>query len=299
MRDLRYLSVLIKRFSNMKIIECPRDAIQGISTFISTEDKIRYINQLLRVGFDTIDFGSFVSHKSIPQLRDTHKVLEGLETESVSTKLLAIVANKRGAKEACSFEKINYLGLPLSVSEKFQNNNTNSSIQEFLHVVEETHNLARQHNKKMVVYLSMAFGNPYKEHYHPDIVCSMVEKLHNIDIDIIALADTIGVSNTQNISSLFSLLTPEFEDIEFGAHFHSLPEESIDKIESAYENGCRRFDGSIKGYGGCPMAQNEMVGNISTNELISFFPQEKLTINISEFNIAVENFENILTKIDL
>ena len=258
----------------MKIIECPRDAMQGISAFIPTDIKAAYINQLLKVGFDTIDFGSFVSPKAIPQLKDTAEVLAKLDLENTSSKLLSIIANTRGATDACSFEEINYLGFPLSVSEQFQQRNTNKSIDESLKSVEEIQNLAIKNNKELVVYLSMAFGNPYAENYHPNIVAELTEKLHQLEIGIVALSDTIGVSSSTNIAPLFSTLIQEYPTIEFGAHFHTTPDKWEAKVESAYQNGCRRFDAALKGYGGCPMAKDDLVGNMPTEKLITYFSED-------------------------
>ncbi|MGY8951265.1 MAG: hydroxymethylglutaryl-CoA lyase, partial [Flavobacteriales bacterium] len=234
----------------MKIIECPRDAMQGIKEFIPTSTKIAYINQLLKVGFHTIDFGSFVSEKAIPQLKDTAEVLAGLDLSNTSSKLLSIIANTRGAETACDFEEINYLGFPLSVSEEFQKRNTNKSIEESLRVVEEIQNLSVKNNKELLVYLSMAFGNPYGENYHPDIVAELTEKLKQLDVSIVALSDTIGVSDPSNITPLFSTLIKEYPTIEFGAHFHTTNDKWEEKVDSAYTNGCRRFDSALKGFGG-------------------------------------------------
>ena len=258
----------------MKIIECPRDAMQGISAFIPTDIKAAYINQLLKVGFDTIDFGSFVSPKAIPQLKDTAEVLAKLDLENTSSKLLAIIANTRGAVDACNFEEINYLGFPLSVSEQFQQRNTKKSIAQALSTVEDIQNLSVKNNKELVVYLSMAFGNPYGENYHPDIVAELTEKLHQLEIGIVALSDTIGVSNPTNIAPLFSRLIQEYPTIEFGAHFHTTPDKWEEKVESAYHNGCRRFDAALKGYGGCPMAKDDLVGNMPTEKLITYFTED-------------------------
>jgi hydroxymethylglutaryl-CoA lyase len=265
----------------MKIIECPRDAMQGISEFIPTDIKGTYINQLLKVGFDTIDFGSFVSPKAIPQLRDTAEVLAQLDLENTSSKLLSIIANTRGAVDACSFEEINYLGFPLSVSEQFQKRNTNKSIAQALSDVEKIQNLSIKNNKELVVYLSMAFGNPYGENYHPDIVAELTEKLHDLEIRIVALSDTIGVSDPTNIAPLFSTLIEEYPTIEFGAHFHTTPDAWEEKVAAAYQNGCRRFDAALKGYGGCPMAKDDLVGNMPTEKLITYFTED-LGLNIQE-----------------
>ena len=273
--------------SSIKIIECPRDAMQGIKEFIPTKNKIEYINQLLKVGFDTIDFGSFVSPKAIPQLKDTADVLAGLNLSVSSSKLLAIIANTRGANAACNFEEINYLGFPLSVSEQFQNRNTNKSIIESLNIVEEIQNLSVKNNKKLVVYLSMAFGNPYGENYHPNIVAELTEKLYQLDVGIVALSDTIGVSDPTNIAPLFSTLIKEYPTIEFGAHFHTTPDKWEEKVDSAYQNGCRRFDTTIKGFGGCPMAKDDLTGNMPTEKLITYFTED-LKLNKDEFEKSLE-----------
>ena len=273
--------------SSIKIIECPRDAMQGIKKFIPTKNKIEYINQLLKVGFDTIDFGSFVSPKAIPQLKDTAEVLRGLDLSSTSSKLLSIIANTRGANDACNFEEINYLGFPLSVSEQFQNRNTNKSIIKSLNIVEEIQNLSVKNNKKLVVYLSMAFGNPYGENYHPNIVAELTEKLHQLDVGIVALSDTIGVSDPTNIAPLFSTLIKEYPTIEFGSHFHTNPDKWEEKVDSAYQNGCRRFDTAIKGFGGCPMAKDDLTGNMPTEKLITYFTED-LKLNKDEFEKSLE-----------
>ena len=273
--------------SVIKIVECPRDAMQGISEFIPTQKKIEYINQLLKVGFNTIDFGSFVSPKAIPQLKDTTEVLAGLDLSNTSSKLLSIIANNRGAEIACTFEQINYLGFPLSVSEEFQQRNTNKSITQALGVVEDIQNLAVKNNKELVVYLSMAFGNPYAENYHPDIVGKLTEKLHNLEIGIIALSDTIGISEPKNIAPLFNALIINYPTIEFGAHFHTTPETWEEKVDSAYQNGCRRFDAALKGYGGCPMAKDKITGNMPTEKLITYF-SEGLDLNTTELARSLE-----------
>ena len=258
----------------MKIIECPRDAMQGIKEFIPTSTKIAYINQLLKVGFHTIDFGSFVSEKAIPQLKDTAEVLAGLDLSNTSSKLLSVIANTRGAETACNFEEINYLGFPLSVSEEFQKRNTNKSIEESLRVVEEIQNLSVKNNKELLVYLSMAFGNPYGENYHPDIVAELTEKLKQLDVSIVALSDTIGVSDPSNITPLFSTLIKEYPTIEFGAHFHTTADKWEEKVDSAYTNGCKRFDAALKGFGGCPMAKDDLTGNMPTEKLITYFTED-------------------------
>ena len=278
----------------MKIIECPRDAMQGIKDFIPTAQKVAYLNSLLKVGFDTLDFGSFVSPKAIPQMRDTANVLSQLHDSN--TRLLAIVANQRGADEACSFERIDYLGYPFSVSENFQKRNTNKSIDQSLALVEQLQNTCLKHHKSLVVYMSMAFGNPYREHWHEDIVAKWGEKLSDLGVKIIALSDTIGVSNPDNIKPLFSLLIEEYPQIEWGAHLHTHLESWREKVDSAYNSGCRRFDGAIKGYGGCPMAKDDLVGNMPTEKLLSFTQEKKIetTINTlafeSAYNKAIDIF---------
>ncbi len=265
----------------IKLIECPRDAMQGLHDFIPTETKVNYINQLLKVGFDTIDFGSFVSAKAIPQLRDTTEVLSGLDLSSTKSKLLAIVANTRGAEDAVKFKEIDYLGFPFSISETFQQRNTNSSIEESLTRVAEIQKLCQESNKKLVVYISMAFGNPYGDEWNLQVAANWCKKLYeNLGIEILALSDTIGVSNPENIKQLFGGLIPELPHVEFGAHLHSTPNTVFEKVQAAYQAGCRRFDGAIKGFGGCPMATDDLTGNMPTEEMISYFNSENLGINI-------------------
>lgn len=266
----------------MKIIECPRDAMQGIDEFIPTQKKIDYINSLLKVGFDTIDFGSFVSPKAIPQLRDTAEVLAGLDLSSTSSKLLAIVANTRGAEAAVEFEEINYLGYPFSISETFQLRNTNATIQESLIRVEEIQNLCERNHKKLVIYISMAFGNPYGDEWSSDVAIYWTGMLHRMGIKIIALSDTVGVSTPDSIAYLFSNLIPRFNSIEFGAHLHSTPDTRLEKIGAAYKSGCRRFDVAIHGFGGCPMANDDLVGNLSTESLIQFLDTNNLDANLNK-----------------
>lgn len=273
----------------IKIIECPRDAMQGLHDFIPTETKVAYINQLLKVGFDTIDFGSFVSPKAIPQLRDTANVLNQLDLSTTKSKLLAIIANTRGAEDAVKFEEISYLGFPFSISETFQQRNTNSSIKQSLKSIEEIQTLCVNNNKKLVVYISMAFGNPYGDVWNSEIVIEWTKKLSDLGIEIIALSDTIGVSNSENISYLFKNIVPEFATVEIGAHLHTTPTTWMEKVDAAYQNGCRRFDGAIKGFGGCPMATDKLTGNMPTENLISYFTKNKIntTINQEEFNTAL------------
>lgn len=279
----------------VKIIECPRDAMQGLHDFIPTEIKANYINQLLKVGFDTIDFGSFVSPKAIPQLRDTANVLSKLDLSLTKSKLLAIVANQRGATDACNFEEIDYLGYPFSISETFQQRNTNSSIEESLIRVADIQNLCIKHNKKMVVYISMAFGNPYGDEWNSDIVIEWTNKLAQMGIEIIALSDTIGVSNPENISYLFRNIIPEFTNVEIGAHLHTTPTTWEEKVNAAYQNGCRRFDGAIKGFGGCPMATDDLTGNMPTENMVDYFTKNNIVtgINKNEFDQSLLNVLNV------
>jgi hydroxymethylglutaryl-CoA lyase len=253
----------------MKIIECPRDAMQGIDEFMPTENKIRYINELLKVGFDTIDFGSFVSPKVIPQMKDTSTVYKGLNLDDTTSKLLAIVANERGARDASLFEKIDYLGFPLSISETFQKRNTNMSIDAALHALESIKKICVQSKKKLVVYISMGFGNPYGDHYDMPTVLKFVESMIALGADVISIADTVGLATTDDVSLLFHALIPAFPDVEIGVHLHARAEDAHDKVVAAYKAGCRRFDGALKGYGGCPMANDKLVGNIPTELLIS------------------------------
>lgn len=269
----------------MKIIECPRDAMQGISKFIPTDIKAAYINQLLKIGFDTIDFGSFVSPKAIPQMKDTAEVLKLLDLQNSSSKLLAIVANKRGAEDASSFEEITYLGFPFSISETFQKRNTNRSIEEALATLDEIQDLCERNRKELVAYISMSFGNPYNDPYDVDVVLEYSDKLASRKIKIISLADTIGVSEPGQIQFLFNSLINSYPDVEFGAHLHSNPSIAEEKIEAAYRSGCRRFDGALKGFGGCPMAKDDLVGNIATEEIIKVLEKEgqDLNINMKEF----------------
>tara|TARA_Y100000385_G_scaffold18232_1_gene18263 strand:+ start:411 stop:1259 length:849 start_codon:yes stop_codon:yes gene_type:complete len=266
----------------MKLIECPRDAIQGFSSFIPTKKKIEYFNELLKVGFDTLDVGSFVSKKKVPQLSDTSEVIKSLSLDNSATKLLVIIGNERGAREAVNYDEITYLGFPFSISETFQKRNINSGIKESLIRLEKIQNLCVKNNKKLVTYFSMAFGNPYGDEWSIYIVAHWVEKLLNdFGIDILSLSDTIGSSNSNVITWLFSKLIKEFPDVEFGAHLHSNPDDYLDKLQSAYDAGCERFDGSILGVGGCPMAKDDLVGNMATEKIIDFLngKSEKLKLN--------------------
>lgn len=272
----------------MKIIECPRDAMQGLKEFIPTPKKITYLNQLLKVGFDTIDFGSFVSPKAIPQMRDTAEVLEKLDLSNTSSNLLAIVANVRGAEDACRYSSIQYLGFPLSISETFQQRNTNKSISEALNTVSEIQELCTKHGKQQVVYISMGFGNPYGDPYDTGIVEQFTDILATLNVPIVSLADTIGVAEPVQIEHLFKSLIKKFPAIEFGAHLHSNPKTSLEKIEAAFQSGCQRFDGALKGFGGCPMAKDELVGNMATETIISFLNTKvSLKLNQGELDKAL------------
>ncbi len=264
----------------IKLIECPRDAMQGWEYFISTEKKINYLNTLLQVGFDTLDFGSFVSAKAIPQLADTKDVLPKLQL--TNTKLLAIVANVRGAEEAANYNEISYLGFPFSISETFQQRNTNSSIEQSLHTVEAIQNICLQKNKQLVIYISMGFGNPYGDEYSPEIAAKWVQRMAQLGIKIISLSDTIGIGNGENIAYLFKHLIPLYPDVEIGAHLHTTPNSWKTKVEAAFNNGCKRFDGALKGFGGCPMASDKLTGNMPTENLISFFQQQKIDLKINQ-----------------
>jgi hydroxymethylglutaryl-CoA lyase len=283
--------------NKVKIIECPRDAMQGIkSHFIPSEVKARYINSLLKVGFDTIDFGSFVSPKAIPQMRDTAEVLSQLDLSETSSKLLAIVANTRGAQEASVFEEIDYLGYPFSISENFQMRNTSKTIEQSIVTLNEILNIADRTNKEVVAYLSMGFGNPYGDPWNVDIVAQWTEKLAKMGVKILSLSDTIGIADGKTISYLFSNLIPQYPTIEFGAHLHTTPTTWYEKVDAAYKAGCNRFDGAIKGYGGCPMAKDELTGNMPTEKLLSYFTEHKVDTNLkpmsfeSAYNDALEVF---------
>lgn len=255
--------------------------MQGLHDFIATEDKIRFINSLLQVGFDTIDFGSFVSPKAIPQMADTAKVLEGLDLSETDTKLLAIIANRRGAIQALEFDQIEHLGYPFSISESFQLRNTNATIEESLERVKQIQDLCVAKDKKLVIYISMGFGNPYGDVWNVEIVNKWVNTLTALEIPIFQLSDTIGVARPETIEHLFSNLIPEHPNVEIGAHFHTTPDTWEEKVLSAWENGCRRFDGTIGGLGGCPMAQNKLVGNMPSEQLIWFATERSIPINLN------------------
>ena len=279
----------------IKIIECPRDAMQGIKTFIPTEKKVQYIQSLLRVGFDTIDFGSFVSPKAIPQMQDTAEVLAQLDLSQTSSKLLAIIANTQGAELASKHKEIQYLGFPFSISENFQMRNTHKTIAESLITLEEILEIADKSNKEVVTYISMGFGNPYGDPYNVEIVGEWTQKLANMGVKILSLSDTIGSSTPETIDYLFRNLIPKYPNIEFGAHLHTTPDTWFEKVNAAYQAGCVRFDGAIKGYGGCPMAKDDLTGNMPTEKLLSYFTAEKADTNCHP--ISFESAYNEALKI--
>ncbi len=274
----------------LEIVECPRDAMQGIHEFIPTEKKLAYLQQLLRVGFDVIDCGSFVSHKAIPQMRDTHELIQRVNLDESPTKLLTIAANERGANDATQYDKISYIGYPFSISETFQLRNTNSTIAESLERVKKIQEITVKADKELVIYISMGFGNPYGDPWNAEIVFEWVDKLKELDIGIFALSDTIGVANATSIYYLFSKLIPQYEELVFGAHLHTRPDNWQKKIIAAYEAGCRRFDGAIKGFGGCPMAKDELVGNMATENLVEYFGKKEEIPNfkLHEFEEAMK-----------
>jgi hydroxymethylglutaryl-CoA lyase len=264
----------------VQIIECPRDAMQGLPDFIPTDVKAAYINQLLQVGFHTIDFGSFVSAKAIPQMRDTVAVLSKLDLSNTDTKLLSIVANERGAAEAVDYQEITYLGYPFSVSETFQLRNTNATIAESVLRVEAIQELCVKHNKQLVLYISMGFGNPYGDAWNAEVVMDWVGKLAALGIKIFSLSDTVGVANAESIRYLFSNLIPAYPQLDIGAHLHTQPHNWREKIHAAYTHGCTRFDAAMKGFGGCPMAKDDLTGNMATENLVSYFSENNIPLNI-------------------
>jgi hydroxymethylglutaryl-CoA lyase len=282
----------------MKLVECPRDAMQGLDEFIPTSSKIRYINQLLKVGFDTIDFGSFVSPKAIPQMRDTEEVLAELNWKESKSSLLAIVANTRGAEQASRHEAIRYLGFPLSISETFQQRNTNKSIPEALNTLNEIQNVCIRSEKKLVTYISMGFGNPYGDPFTVDLVGQFVDILATLGSSVVSLADTIGVADPATITYLFSTLSKQHPNVELGAHLHSTPVTSQEKIDAAFQAGCRRFDGAIRGFGGCPMAKDELVGNMATETILDYLAARGIHsgIDVTEFAESMRLADEIFPK---
>ncbi|MFT5848252.1 MAG: hydroxymethylglutaryl-CoA lyase [Psychroserpens sp.] len=281
----------------IKIIECPRDAMQGIKDFIPTDKKVQYIQSLLRVGFDTIDFGSFVSPKAIPQMVDTAEVLSQLDLSTTTSKLLAIIANTRGAQDACEHPEIDYLGYPFSISENFQMRNTHKTIAQSVVTLSEILELANKSNKEVVVYISMGFGNPYGDPWNVDIVGEWTERLSKMGVKILSLSDTIGSSDPENINYLFSNLIPAYSNIEFGAHLHTTPTTWHEKVHAAFKAGCFRFDGAIQGFGGCPMAKDELTGNMPTEKLLSYFTSSKHNnLNAMSFESAYNEATKIFTE---
>jgi hydroxymethylglutaryl-CoA lyase len=279
----------------IKIIECPRDAMQGIKPFIPTERKADYIQALLRVGFDTIDFGSFVSPKAIPQMQDTAEVLARLDLSQTSSKLLAIIANMQGAELASVHSEINYLGFPFSISENFQMRNTHKTIAESLVTLQEILNIADKSNKEVVTYISMGFGNPYGDPWNVEIVGEWTEKLAKMGVKILSLSDTIGSSTPEVIDYLFSNLIPKYPNIEFGAHLHTTPDKWHEKIDAAYKAGCRRYDGAIQGFGGCPMAKDDLTGNMPTEKMLSYFTAAKENTGTSP--MSFESAYNVASRL--
>lgn len=268
--------------NQVKIIECPRDAMQGIVEWIPTQKKIEYINKLLRVGFDTLDCGSFVSEKAVPQMKDTAEVLRKIDLTGAASKLLAIVANQRGAEDAVLFDELHYLGYPFSISETFQQRNTNASIEESLERVEKIQSLCLKNKKELVIYISMGFGNPYGDPWNEEITTKWCERLNKeLDVYTIALSDTIGIANPETIHNLFSYLIPALPQVEFGAHMHTTPTTWREKVDAAWKAGCKRFDGAIKGFGGCPMASDHLTGNMPTENLLSYFNGENINTGIN------------------
>ena len=280
---------------NVKIIECPRDAMQGVRDWIPTKEKAQFIQSLLNCGFDTIDFGSFVSPKAIPQMKDTSELLSLLDLSSTESQLLAIVANIRGAKDAVMYDQIDYLGYPFSISENFQMRNTHKTIAQSIETLKEILNLADSKNKKVVAYLSMGFGNPYGDPWSLDIVGEWTEKLSNMGVKILSLSDTVGSSTPEIITYLFSELITKYPSIEFGAHLHTTTTKWKEKVSAAYLAGCRRFDGAIQGFGGCPMAKDDLTGNMPTEKILSYFAAEKVNTNIN--SVSFENAYNEASKI--
>lgn len=267
----------------VKIIECSRDAMQGITEFIPSIVKVDYLKLLLSVGFDTIDFGSFVSPKAIPQMADTAEVLRSIELPDNRPELLAIVANERGASDACQFEQVDALGFPFSISETFQQRNTNASIAQAVERLKGIQEIGAKHEKELVVYISMGFGNPYGDDWNVDIVAHWARELvEKIGVRTLSLADTVGVGEPESIAYLFAGLIPEFRNVEFGAHLHTRPDNWREKLDAAHQNGCRRFDSAIKGYGGCPMAKDDLVGNMATENLINYFEEKGVVTGVDK-----------------
>ena len=277
--------------AEVKLIECPRDAMQGIREFIPTAKKVQYIQSILRCGFDTVDFGSFVSPKAIPQMKDTAEVLSQLDLSTTKSKLLAIVANTRGAQDASVHDEIQYLGYPFSISENFQMRNTHKTIAESVEVLQEILEIASKSNKEVVAYLSMGFGNPYGDPWNVEIVGEWTEKLAAMGVTILSLSDTIGSSTPDIIEYLFTNLVPKYPEVEFGAHLHTTPSKWHEKVDAAYKSGCRRFDGAIQGFGGCPMAKDELTGNMPSEKMLSYFNQKK-----ADTGLKMTSFESAFNE---
>lgn len=284
--------------NTVKIIECPRDAMQGIKTFIPTEKKVKYIQSLLNCGFDTIDFGSFVSPRAIPQMVDTAEVLSQLDLSKTTSKLLAIVANVRGAMDASKHNSIDYLGYPFSISENFQMRNTHKTIAESVATLEEILRIAGDSGKEVVTYISMGFGNPYGDPWNVEIVGEWTTRLVGMGVKILSLSDTVGSSTPEVIDYLFSNLIPKFPEIEFGAHLHTTPSKWHEKVDAAYKAGCRRFDGAVQGFGGCPMAKDELTGNMPTEKMLSYFTAVKADTNVNwmAFEAAFNKASDLFSK---
>ena len=284
--------------SKIKIIECPRDAMQGIKRWIPSDEKLSYLQSVLSVGFDVVDFGSFVSSRVVPQMKDTDYIINNLDTANTNSKLLAIVANYRGAVAACNYSTISYIGYPFSISEIFQMRNTNKTMAESFDDLKKIKSLIEAKNKKLVVYLSMGFGNPYGEPWNLEIIEKWIQGLNSIGVETISISDTIGTAKKSDINKIYSFLIPRYSEIEFGAHFHSKPNEWYEKVNEAYINGCRRFDGAIMGFGGCPMAKDDLTGNVPTEKLLSFFNsiKENTSINSLHFESCYNDALKLFRK---
>jgi len=283
---------------SVKINECPRDAMQGIKAFIPTEKKVAYINALLKVGFDTLDMGSFVSPKWVPQMADTVEVLNQIDTGNTKSKLSVIVANIRGAQDAAAFEQITYLGFPFSISETFQLRNTNAGLDKAYETASEMVNICKANNKQFIAYLSMAFGNPYDDEWSVEVAEKWIDKLKTIGVNYVMLSDTIGVADAPTIEYFFKNITRIFPEIDFGAHFHTTPTTWKPKIETAFRNGCMRFDGAIKGYGGCPMAKDDLTGNMPTENMVTYFTEAGINtgLDLAAFSAAMELSKDIFPQ---
>ena len=284
--------------SKIKIIECPRDALQGIKRWIPSDEKLSYLQSVLSVGFDVVDFGSFVSSRVVPQMKDTDYIINNLDTANTNSKLLAIVANYRGAVAACNYSTISYIGYPFSISEIFQMRNTNKTMAESFDDLKKIKSIIEAKNKKLVVYLSMGFGNPYGEPWNLEIIEKWIQSLNSIGVETISISDTIGTAKKSDINKIYSFLIPRYSKIEFGAHFHAKPNEWYEKVNEAYNNGCRRFDGAIMGFGGCPMAKDDLTGNVPTEKLLSFFNsiKENTSINSLHFESCYNNALKLFNK---